>query len=345
MFRTLLITMMLPALLISTGCANKQPSQDQSFDQVALEKATEFSGDSENALIEAEEKHEAAVNTNMGFYAPLHMKQATEALAFAREAELKGLLSDSIIASAKVITLLGLAEETKIKVEAKLQPILQQKKILEELNTPHVLTSQFNDRVEDIIKLITVIEQNSEPVSTSEIDSILADLQQLELGTLLEIHWQPAKDTLEKADDENADKNAPLSFKIAEELVVQAEKDISLNYSNRTLVKEKGIAALRASQHALYVARDAGQLLKLNSQRAEKAVLRFEALLAQIGSTLKAGDLHHMALQDQATALAQKAETQASRLIVPLQKRIIELEEQLKNQGISKNTQPIETDE
>ena len=45
-----------------------------------------------------------------------------------------------------------------------------------------------------------------------------------------------------------------------------------------------------------------------------------------------------MALQDQATALAQNAETQASRLIVPLQKRIAELEKQLSYQKVTKGT-------
>jgi hypothetical protein len=337
--------MLLSALIISTGCASKQLTQDESFDQSALEKASEFSGDSERALIEAEVKYEAAISSNMNFYAPLHMKQASEKLAKAREAELKGLLSDSLIASAKVITLLQLAEDNKKKVEVLLKPIFVQKKALEELNTSKVLPNQYNDRLEDIKELVAKIEQDKESITPNEINSILVDLQQLEVDTLLEIHWQPAKDTLEKAEDEDADTNAPTSFEIAEELVEQAEKDIRAEYSNRALVKEKGLAALRSSQHALYVARDAEQLLKLNNKRAEEAVLKFEALLAQIGNTLKAKDLRHMALQDQATALAQNAETQASRLIAPLQNRITELEKKIERFGQVKTLEVVENPE
>ncbi len=326
MFRPLILTLLFSTLLVTAGCASKRLTQNDEFDQITLEKAAGFSGDAERALVEAEVRYESAVAAGMTFYAPLHMEQVDDALALAREAELKGLQSDSIIASSKVITLLELANGNKKKVELVLQPLLQQKLILEELNSPKVLPSQFKDQLEEVKKLITTIEQGADNIPASDISLVMSGLKGLELNTLLEIHWQPAKDTLVKADRESADKHAPKSFTEAENLVEQAEKDIRAQYSNRALVSERGLAALRASQHALYVARDAEQLFRLSRQRAEDAVLTFESLLAQIGVTLKAEDIRHMALQDQATALAQYAETQASRLIAPLQKRITELE-------------------
>lgn len=340
MFRTLLLTMMLSAFLISTGCASKTLSQNDSFDQAILEKATEFSGDSELALTEADVKYEAAMNADMNFYAPLHMAKAKAAFTIAREAELKGLQSDSIIASANVITLLELAEQNKVKVVDVLQPLLQQKMVLEQLNSPRVLPQQFKNCLADIKELITIIETEDEGISASSMDSVLVKLHQLELNTLLEIHLQPAKNTLAKAENENADTNAPKSFALAKQLVEQADKDIRAQYSDRALVSQQGLIALRSSQHALYIARDAEQLSQLNKQSAEEAVLRFESLLAQIGATLKAQDVRHMALQDQATALAQNAETQASRLIAPLQNRIAELEKRLNNvQNMEQSTQ------
>jgi hypothetical protein len=326
MFRPLILTLLCSALLVTTGCANKRLTQNDEFEQITLEKAAGFSGDAERALIEAEVRHEAAVAAGMDFYAPLHMEQINEALALARETELKGLQSDSIIASSKVITLLELAKLNKNKVELLLQPLLQQKLVLEELNTPAVLPTQFKDQLIEIENLITKIEQGATSIPASDINPVMSGLKVLELNTLLEIHWQPAKNTLVKAKRENANKNAPKSFTEAEQLVEQAEKDIRAQYSNRALVSERGFTALRASQHALYVARDAELLFRLTRQRSEEAVLKFESLLAQIGVTLKAEDIRHMALQDQATALAQYAETQASRLIAPLQKRITELE-------------------
>ena len=346
MFHPFVITLLLSTLL-ATGCASKQLAQDVTFDQSALDIASEFSGDSEKALLQAEVKYEAAISAQMKFYAPLHMVQVDKALALARESELKGLQSDSITASAKVITLLQFATLNKNKVEILLKPLLQQKKILEKINSPRVLPEEFDDRLEDIKNLITKIEEGKESITPSEIEAVLEDLHLLELETLLEIHWQPAQDTLEKAEDEDADKNAPKTFIIAEKLVEKAEHDIRAQYSNREWVSEQGLSALRAAQHALYAARDAEQLLRLNNERAENTVLRFEALLAKIGATLKAKDMRHMALEDQATALAQSAETQASRLIAPLQKRIAELEKQLENRNSNQVTtkKEIETAE
>lgn len=332
MFQPLLLPVILSALLI-TGCANRHIAQNDSFDQSTLDTAAEFSGDSEKALQEAEIRYEAAIAADMNFYAPLHMAQANELLASARTAEIKGLQSDSIIASARVITLLTFAETNKKKVEVLLKPLLEQKKVLEQLNSPRILPDNFADGLEDIKDLITQIEEGKEDIAPSDIDTTLNNLIQLEVETLLETHWQPAQNTLEKAENEGADKNAPQSFLFAEELVEQAEEDIRAQFSDREFVATKGLAALRAAQHALYVARDAEQLLKLTQERAEQAVLKFESLLAQIGATLNAQDVRHMALQDQATALAQSAETQASRMIVPLQKRIMQLEKLLESKA------------
>ena len=336
MFPRLLLTLLFSALLVITGCASTELTQDERLDNTALDKTVEFSGDSERALAEAEAGYEAALKAKMVFYSPMRMEQADDALALAREAEIKGLPSDSIIASNKVISLLDLAEKTKKKVNIILLPLLQQKQVLEQLNSPRVLPIEFKNQLGDIKSLIKQIEEGAESISPAEMEPVLLGLKNLELNTLLEIHWQPAKTTLAKAKNENADNNAPQSFATAMALLEQTEKDIRAHYSDRVLVTEKGLAALRASQHALYIARDAEQLLRLNPQYAEEAVLKFESLLAKIGATLKAKDVRHMALQDQASALAQSAETQASRLIVPLQKKISVLEQQLENRGKSK---------
>lgn len=324
----LLFALLMVTLVLSSGCASKRLAQNDRFDQITFAKAAKFSGDSERALGEAEVKYEAAINANMDFYAPLHMEQVNEALALARESELKGIQSDSIIASAKVITLLQLAEQNKSKIEVLLQPLLKQKLILEQLNSPKVLPAEFNNLLGDIKELITEIEEGTTH-SPSNIDPVLADLKRLELDTLLEVHWQPAKNTLEKAENEDADKHAPKSFAFAKELVEQTEITIRANYSDRGFVSKEGLAALRAAQHVLYVARDAERLTQLSSKHAEDAVLQFESLLAQIGQVLNASDLRHMALQDQASALAQYAEIHGTRLISQLRSQIVKLEAQL----------------
>ncbi|MGK0405274.1 MAG: hypothetical protein ACJAR6_000644 [Oleispira sp.] len=329
--RHFLLNLLFFAVLTITGCANNSLTQDEQLDRITLEKTIELTSTSEGAIATAEIRYEAAVKANMYFYAPLSMQQADDTLALAREAEIKGLQSDSIIASSKVISLLDLAETNKENVNTLLLPLLQQKQVLEKLNSPRVLPAEFNNQLTDIKSLIRKIEDGADRIPISDVELTLVGLKKLELNTLLEIHWQPAKNTLTKAKNENADDNAPDSFALAKKLIDDAERDIRTQYSDRALVTKKGLAALRASQHALYVGRDAEQLLKLNHHNAEEAVLRFKSLLDQIGATLKAPDFRHMALKDQATALAQSAETQASRLIAPLEKRIAVLEKQLEN--------------
>ena len=322
----LVLSLFIVALALSTGCASKS---------IAIQKQTEpktapnFTDDSERALLEAEVRHENAVNAELKFYAPLNMEQSTEVLKLARDHELKGLQSESIIASAKVINLLQLAEKNKTKVEKILQPILRQKKELEKLNCPQVLPSEFENQLAAINDLIKKIEINESVISKEKMQTILTDLKRLELDTLLAVHWQPAKDTLDKAKDENANNNAPKSYMFAEKLVSEAELEIRNNFSNRELVANKGFKALRSAQHALYLARDSEFLIKLDHQRAENAALMMVELLAKIGVVLQVGDVRHMALIDQANAIAQSAETQASRLIAPLQTKISELEKQL----------------
>jgi hypothetical protein len=212
MFHPFLLNLVFFAVLIITGCAHSSRTQDEQLDRLNLEKTVELNNISERAIAAAEIRYETAVKANMYFYAPLRMQQADDTLALAREAEIKGLQSDSLIASAKVISLLDLAETNKEKVNTILLPLLQQKRVLEQLNSPRVLPAEFNDQLKDIISLIKEIEDGADSIPPSKVEMTLVGLKNLELNTLLEIHWQPAKNTLTKAKNENADDNAPDSF-------------------------------------------------------------------------------------------------------------------------------------
>ena len=76
------------------------------------------------------------------------------------------------------------------------------------------------------------------------------------------------------------------------------------------------------------MARDAELLDQLSKKQAESVALQIEELLQKIVLALKIQDVRHMSLLDQANAIAQAAETQASRLMAPLQAKIAELEKQ-----------------
>ena len=325
---SVLLYLLVSTLMLSTGCASTPVANFEELDDIAS-LTTEFSGDSERALAEAESKHDAALNAEMAFYAPFHMAQAEQTLTNARGLELNGLQQESLKASAHVIMLLNRATENKSKVQQTLKPLLKQKQVLETLNSPIILPDQFERQITKIKELIKNIESSDKPLATDTIMSILEDLQQLELDTLLTTHWLPAKNTLEKARNENAEKFAPKSFMKAANSVDQAKTFIRNNINDREAIKREGLQALRTAQHALYIAHDAELLVDLTNQTAETVVLGIEDLLAKISLALNIENVKHMALTDQANAIAQAAETQRSRLIAPLQARIIQLEKQL----------------
>ena len=343
MLRSILVLILISSSVLSTGCANKQIANQAQVEQNALEQAKQFAGDSERALAEAETKYEAALKENMGFYAPLHVEQAKEALKLAQTKELNAEKTASLNASAKVLTLLNSAETNKKKVETLLAPLLAQKKVLEELKTPRILSKEFKNQVNNMKDIIKEIEAGKEADALSKSDAILADLEMLELNTLLAIHWKPAQKTLLKAEKENADDNAPKSFLLAVEAVQNAENLIRTDYKDRPKVEQYGHTALRAAQHALYTGRDAEFIVRLNEKQAEAAVLKFQLLIAKIGTALNSKDVSHMALADQVNALAQIAETQESRLSAPFKKTIAELEAELNKQRAPAITEEIET--
>lgn len=324
---SVLLPLLVSILTLSSGCSNTPIVNPEQLKPILLENEQAIS-QSEQLLLEAEAKYEEAVNFELNFYSPSNMTKATQSIDLARDYELKGQQDDSYAASHKALSLLDRANKNRTQVEKNLQPLLHQKRVLEALNCPIVLPAKYTKQLGNIKALINNIETSNRLISDVEILSFVNDLKQLELDTLLAIHWKPANNTLKKAKKEHADINAPASYLAAKKLVAQTKIDISNNINNRERVASAGIKALRASQHALYLARDAELLDKLNKTQAENAVLDMEVLLQKIRIALKMDDIRHMSLLDQANAIAQAAETQASRLVAPLQNRILELEKQ-----------------
>jgi hypothetical protein len=323
---SIFLTVLLGVILL-TGCSVKPVVNSDQFQPIILEGG-ELTTESEKVLFEAETQFDKAVNSNLEFFSPASMEEATNLLYIARDYELKGLQDDSLVAAKKTLNQLKIANNNKAKVDNTLQPLLQQIQVLEELNCPLVLPLKYNKSLAVIKDLIREIETDGNIIQDDVIEKSLKDLQQLELETLLAIHWLPAKNTLAKAKAERANINAPVSYTVAKERVAQAKIDISNNIKDRELVASSGTNALRTAQHVLYLARDAELLDQLSKKQAESVALQIEELLQKIVLALKIQDVRHMSLLDQANAIAQAAETQASRLMAPLQAKIAELEKQ-----------------
>ena len=308
--------------LLNSGCANKQIAYQETFESLANETAESFAGDSERALNEAEQAYKAANNAELDFYAPLHMQQIRDTLKQARSLELEGNSDATIQMSAKVVALHEAGKRNKAKVEALLPALIQQKNTLDEIKANNIMPGDYRDGMDDVKELISLIEAGEEVRAAKESGAVLADLQQIERDTMLRQHWFPARETLDKAEDEDADNNAAQTFASAEQLVDDAERIIRQSYSDRRLVEKTGKQALRAAQHALFIGREVSLLVKMTHAQAEQAALKFENYLGQIGSVIDAQDLRHMSLEDQTLALKQYAGEQAGKISAEYQKQI-----------------------
>lgn len=218
-----LLSLCLSAAFFS-GCASKQIAYQDEFESLTSAKAEAFEGDSERALNDAEAAFEAAKQAELELYAPLHMAELQQALKQARSLELEGDSDASIITSAKVVALTEAGLQNKQKVEALLPELIRQKAVLDDIEARNILPSDYRDNMESFRELISQIESGDDAGAGKGAASVLIELQQLELNTMLKQHWQPAQDTLEQAEDEDADSNAVKTFEYAEQLVDNADR-------------------------------------------------------------------------------------------------------------------------
>jgi hypothetical protein len=311
-FSTPLLTGLLSLSLLS-GCAAQRIANEDSVTQATTEKVSELGNDSERALSQAEAAYATASSEDLSFYAPLHMEQIQQALKQARSHELAGDAQASIESSARVLSLLDSALKNKARAQSALSPLFAQKAVLDEIKAGSVMSARYQREMKELRSLISMIEAGESDKVIDKSAGVLKSLQQLELDTMLRLHWQPANETLEKADDEDADTHAPATFSDAELQVEKAAQTIRRHYQDRALTESTGKEALRAAQHALYIAREAKNITRLDSAQAEQAALEFEGYLHQLSMTLGAGDMRHMALKDQTLAIVQYAEEQARR--------------------------------
>ena len=328
MNHTALAFILVSPLLIN-GCAQKGIANQDEFDQLAHQKAEEYVGKTRSALEKAEDVYGQARTQQLDVLAPLHWQQLTDAIKKTRTADLEGNNAASIEAAAWVMTYFDSAQTVKQQVETQLGDVLAQQAVLLELKADRILRRDYRDLVKELKKLTRSIESDQTKDISSKADDLLEDMQELELNTMLEIHWRPAQATLDKSEDEGTDDFAPETFTIAERLTRRAKDTIREQYQNREMCKTVGLEALRAAQHALYIGREAEKIINMDIDDSEEAALRFEGYLHRIAIALGAGDLRNMAFLDQTLALVQKAGEQRAAVEKPLLRQIEQLQRQL----------------
>ncbi len=331
--------------LIITGCAQKGIANQDAFDQLAHQKAEEFIGNTLSALEKAEDVYGQARAENLPELTPLHWQQLTESIKKARSADLEGESSASLEAAAWVMTLYDSAQQSKQRVEQQLADILAQQQVLLSIKTDKILRRPYRDSIDDLKTLARHIESGQTRNLPDDANDLLKDMQALERDTMLELHWRPARKTLDKSEDEGSDDFAPETFAIAERLTRDVKKTITERYQDRLLCESTGLKALRAAQHALYIGREAESIINMDIDDSEEAALRLEGYLHQIATALEAGDLRNMSFLDQTLALVQKAHEQRDKAVIPLKKEIDALKQELLQYQTAQAENPVEHEE
>jgi len=307
-FRFVLL-LILGSVVLLQGCASAKLANQAALTAAADAKASELGTNSELALQRAEAAYQTAIKDQLGFYAPHTMEKLDEALKQAQQAHGKQQTLQAVKAAAHVLTLLENGQRNKAEALKLLAPVFEQKQRVDELNAQAVLSDDYQNQLENIQELIGLIEEGKSEQAVADSADVVADLVALERQTMLALHWQPAEDVLEQAEDEDADDHASKTYEDAEQKVKTAQEFISINFTKRDESKQLGLDALRASQRALFIGRESQTLQKLDAKKAEQAALKEEERLRQIGIAIGVNDLRYMALADQSNAIIEHIQT------------------------------------
>lgn len=292
-------------ILLLGACANNKIANNETFELQARERAATATMTPEQALADARQKINQAQSEGLSVYAPLHLKAAREALDKAQQA--KNLAEPASLVlekSFQATTLLEAAFAMKARVKNILKPSIEHLSILNGLNTAVTLPKKYRAVERKLQYLIKDIEGGFIEDAKKGQRSLLSYMSKVEIDTLKAQHLGPAKQQLEQAKDVEAGEYAPQTFALAKQMIKQSSMFIDTHYRDRDGVKQAGLKALYAAQHAYQLAQAAKPLVALSAKRAEEQALAFEALLEQINTEVGIRQLNTHGLKLQAKLLA-----------------------------------------
>jgi hypothetical protein len=182
------------------------------------------------------------------------------------------------------------------------------------------------------LDLIELIEKGQIADAIRGQTPLLAEMSKLELKTIINIHLSEAEALIEKADDINAEKYAPVSFKKAQDVFLEATTFISKNYRNHKEVKKRGEQALWEAKYAYFVALESKKLMQLELRESEHYVLNLLNNQNSISQAVSANDLAPQALSS--------ANTELLTLVSRLKAQLKSSQEELNN-ARSTNATPL----
>jgi len=331
------LTVFLTCLILS-ACAGKEIANTEAIQQQSVLEANNSKFTPEQAIKVAETKYSDAIKAELNVFAPIHLSQAKESIAQAREflqKTPKDTTDTALKAAIAAQKFIDNAYINKKTVQANLKEVLAHNAELIKLQAPTRLSTQYKKVHAQLLDLIKLIEEGLIADAIRGQAPLLAEMSKLEIKTLHHTHLSEVESLIEKARDINGDKYAQVSFKKAVKLSQAAKLFISKNYRNRKQVKKIGAEALWAAKHAFFVSLESQKIMQLEPSESEQYILSLIAHLNSISQIASAKDLAPQALSS--------ANTQLLTMVSNLKVQLKASQQQLTNTKVTDTTTLLNT--
>ncbi|MDU0354997.1 hypothetical protein RS130_14765 [Paraglaciecola aquimarina] len=299
--------------LTLSACASNQVIDSQ-IENAAQKQAKESTLTPQQMITRARAQLAKASKAELTFYTPLHFKEAQQTLERIENLQKQQAVKEQAEHDLLIITEAFKAEKIINKafsiqqiITSTLENSLAHKAVLEDLGSDREYPSTYNNIVEDLVDLFKLIEQNEVEKARNEQADVLVDMTALEVKTLIKRHVAPAINILDKAEDNDADDYAEITYEQAEKVIRRAKSFITDNYRDRQGVKDVGIEAVVAANRALTIGSESQSMMDLDEEEAEQKALEFERLLAQVANSLGVKEVTGLSFREQALEMVEFA--------------------------------------
>ena len=277
-----------------TACASQQVASTQAIKQKAAKHAEKRVLTPQEAIDLAEAELAEVDKENLDFFSPLHLAQAKQSLAQAKEFARKPVAGQpngaiEYALSAREFIKKGLSNKADVLIYIK--EAIAHKRMLQKLEAPSLYPERYQTVLFEFSKLIKLIEEGEPNQALNRQGTLRDKMYALEIDTLIHIHLSEAIQIINEAEANDAERYAPTSFYNAQHKIASTENYIRTNYRDRMGIKKSGEHALLLAKRAHEVGIASKKLMTLDSAGSEQYVLseikRLQGYFTQLGN----GDL------------------------------------------------------
>ena len=288
-----------------SGCATQRIADTRQLDVESRVQAISSVESPQQVCELASQAVAEASKAELGFYAPLHLKQAIKSLNRGQkyiqniETELAGKQ-----ACFKANNLVAKGIAVKMEVKVSLSHVLEELEFLKKFDEKNQFSDDVQDIVDDVVNLIKKVEAGKLAAAIKGQAGLVEDMQDLEVEIILHKYVKPVEAMLKKSEQAGAKVLAKRTFEQAEKELALAIRILKENYRDKAVVQATGENALREARHAYFVAKEVDKLQILKPEEAEQKVLYFESLLENINKNFNDVKVVGHSLEEQSTIIS-----------------------------------------